>query len=171
MKYITGNLLDITRGIIVHGCNCHGVMGSGVARAIRDKYPSVFNAYQDRFFRHGLYLGTTQFVMHDSTPYQDRRGLLWWASYELPTELVICNAMTQHDYGPDGSRYVDYDAISSCFFQVAMAAKKLDLPIYLPLIGAGLGGGSWAEISRRIEQATQRLDVTVVTLDGVIPTT
>jgi O-acetyl-ADP-ribose deacetylase (regulator of RNase III) len=29
-----GSLLDAT-GIIVHGCNCQGVMGSGVALAIK----------------------------------------------------------------------------------------------------------------------------------------
>lgn len=167
MKYITGNLLDITRGIIVHGCNCQGVMGSGVAQAIRKKYPLVYDMYQDRHLAAGLQLGTTQFL----TSRISLEGLHYWPSELLPTDLVICNAMTQYGYGSDGSRYVDYDAISSCFFQVAMAERQLDLPIYLPLIGAGLGGGSWAEISRRVEQATQGLDVTVVTLDGVIPTT
>lgn len=39
IEYRKGNLLDITSGVIVHGCNMRGVMGSGVALAIRNKYP------------------------------------------------------------------------------------------------------------------------------------
>lgn len=31
----TGNILDVREGIIVHGCNLKGVMGSGLALQIK----------------------------------------------------------------------------------------------------------------------------------------
>jgi len=35
IKVNKGNLLDVTSGIIVHGCNAKSVMGSGVALAVK----------------------------------------------------------------------------------------------------------------------------------------
>ena len=32
IEYRKGNLLDVTSGLIAHGVNCQGVMGSGVAK-------------------------------------------------------------------------------------------------------------------------------------------
>ena len=44
--------MDITTvdfGVIVHQVNCQGVMGSGVAKAIRDKWPQVFTSYYSKY--------------------------------------------------------------------------------------------------------------------------
>lgn len=38
IKYIKGSLLDTDAKIIVHGCNCQGVMGSGVAKQLKKNY-------------------------------------------------------------------------------------------------------------------------------------
>jgi O-acetyl-ADP-ribose deacetylase (regulator of RNase III) len=46
MKFLSGNLLDVNDGIIVHGCNCQGVWGSGVAKQMKEKYPEAFTKYQ-----------------------------------------------------------------------------------------------------------------------------
>ena len=35
-----GNILD-AKGIIMHGCNAQGVMGSGLAKDIRERWPAV----------------------------------------------------------------------------------------------------------------------------------
>ena len=40
-----GNLLEQTKGVIIHGCNCQGVMSSGIALQIRNKWPGVFETY------------------------------------------------------------------------------------------------------------------------------
>jgi len=146
MKEIEGNLLDITRGIIVHGCNCQGVMGSGVALAVKTKYKEVFKAYSNTEPALGRVVICTSVIDDVCEKYK------MWVDQTLPKELYIVNALTQNSYGSDGKRYVDYDAISACFYQVKMVAKELKLPVYFPLIGAGLGGGDWAEISKRIDQ-------------------
>jgi O-acetyl-ADP-ribose deacetylase (regulator of RNase III) len=47
LHYKKGNLLEVKEGIITHGVNCQGVMGSGVALAIKQKYPSAFYSYKN----------------------------------------------------------------------------------------------------------------------------
>ena len=45
IKFVTGDLLDKAENgdydIIVHGCNCFCVMGSGIAAQIRERYPEA----------------------------------------------------------------------------------------------------------------------------------
>ena len=36
IQYKKGDLLSVTKGIIAHGCNAQGVMGSGVALQIKN---------------------------------------------------------------------------------------------------------------------------------------
>ena len=43
IKYIKGDILNVTEGIIVQQVNCFGVMGAGLAKQIRDKWPSVYD--------------------------------------------------------------------------------------------------------------------------------
>lgn len=45
--YKKGNVLDTTDRYIVHGCNSRKVMGSGVALAIRQKYPKAYEDYKN----------------------------------------------------------------------------------------------------------------------------
>ena len=47
IKVKLGDICSVNSGIIVHGCNAQGVMGSGVAKAIRLKYPQVFEDYKN----------------------------------------------------------------------------------------------------------------------------
>ena len=42
LHYRNGNLLNASQKVIAHQVNCQGKMGSGAAKAIRDKYPKVY---------------------------------------------------------------------------------------------------------------------------------
>lgn len=148
LEYKIGNLLDVTKGHIVHGCNAQGVMGSGVAAAIKDKYPAVFEGYRQQYEELGLVLG-------------DARGFV------VGDGLVVWNAITQQNYGnPEDKRHVSYDAIAECFEIInrdaAVIEKMLNVEphIHIPLIGAGLGGGKW-EIIEKIIEETVTIPVTV----------
>ena len=46
VKVVYGNLLDSSAKYICHQVNCKGVMGSGVAKQIKEKWPSVFRRYK-----------------------------------------------------------------------------------------------------------------------------
>ena len=124
IKYKKGNLLDVTEGIIMHGCNCRGVMGSGVALAVKKKYPNVFQQYRN--------------LCNDV---DEQSKLLAYSQYiRLNSELWIINAFTQDGFGGQ-SRNVSYDAVNDIFSDFARLSSGWTL--HIPKIGAGLGGGEW----------------------------
>lgn len=133
---INSSLLDETTGIIVHGVNCRGRMGAGIALGIRKKYPQVFTSYirfGDRArWKPYILLGEVDFV-------------------QITDRLVVANAFIQEDYGHDSKRYASYDAIDTCFAAINQYANKFNLPVKYPKIGAGLAGGCWSIISSIID--------------------
>lgn len=151
--YKKGNLLDVTKGHIIHGCNAQGVQGAGVALAIRNKYPNCYNDYRSIYEDEGLELG-------QAYPYCPN------------TDLIIWNAITQEYFGNDDHRYASYDAIQTCFESINKVVIETDLnivkEIHSPLIGAGLAHGNWEIISKIIEE-TCTVPVTVWLLDVKLP--
>jgi hypothetical protein len=63
--YKQGDLLDCIEKVIVHGCNAQGVMGSGVALAIRKKYPDAARAYFDMKDKGRMQLGCCTYCPQD----------------------------------------------------------------------------------------------------------
>ncbi len=157
MKVISGNLLSNQHGILVHGCNCQGVMGGGIAASIRSQYPEVYARYAEKYHRTGLPLGDVQLVWNPQLAAQfgaAARSHLSTADQasDLPKHLVVANAMTQEFYGRDPDVvYVDYDAVFSAFARIRLLARDTSLPVRFPLIGAGLANGDWRTIQNAIK--------------------
>ena len=130
IEYINGYLLQTDVQHIIHGCNSLGVMGSGVALAIRKKYPKAFRDYSDCYNSAGLHLGQIIVSAQDDGK-------------------VIYNAITQKNFGSDKSKvYVSYWAIAEVFRQIeSWGVGK----IAMPKIGAGRAHGDWNVISAIIE--------------------
>jgi len=104
--------------VIAHGCNAQGVMGSGVAAAVKAQFPEAYNVYSRYVRSSGL--GKVISV--------ETKGI--W----------VANCITQEFYGRDHSkRYVSYDAVYDCFEELANHFK--DKVVNFPLIGGGLGNG------------------------------
>jgi O-acetyl-ADP-ribose deacetylase (regulator of RNase III) len=130
IEYIKGDLLETNIKHIIHGCNSHGVMRSGVAKVLREKYPTAFQDYNDCYNNHGLELGAIIVSVQNDGK-------------------VIHNAITQKDYGRRDDRvYVSYWAIAEVFRKINQWGIK---EIALPMIGAGLANGDWKVISAIIE--------------------
>lgn len=154
-----GNLMNVASGHIVHGCNAQGVMGSGVALAVKLKYRHVFEHYRARYELQGV-------------------GLNLGEAYPVPINdnLIVWNAITQDKYGY-GTRQTSYDAVATCFEQIntgitaAFVLNHLSPPteIHIPLIGAGRGGGNW-EIIREIIEQTMSYPVTLWMPDDTVDT-
>jgi O-acetyl-ADP-ribose deacetylase (regulator of RNase III) len=141
IEYRTGDLLAVKKGHIVHGCNAEGVMGAGVARLIKEKYPKCYSEYKTHSIENGLKLGTNVPYVHDD-------------------DLVIWNAITQEHCGGI-FRQVSYDAIETCFSDINKKVKSVpyDTTINIPMIGAGLANGNWKIIETIISET---LDVPVI---------
>lgn len=131
MKYVKGDLLSVTSGIIVHGCNAQGVMGSGVAKAIKAKYPGAYQKYYSEYLAGLLVPG-------------------WISIYNPTNQLTIVSGITQEYYGRDKNVvYVDYDSLAEVFRKVKSIWPGV--PVHIPKIGAGLANGDWEIISRIID--------------------
>jgi O-acetyl-ADP-ribose deacetylase (regulator of RNase III) len=130
-----GDLLSVEKGIIVHGCNAQGVMGSGVARLIRDKYPTAYTLYRSTYESRGLKVGEVIYL-------------------RVNENLMIANAITQQNFGGDPRVvYVNYERLRDCFSDVAKLASLTSLPVHFPLIGCGLANGDWNVVSKIIDEA------------------
>lgn len=145
-----GDLLAVPRGILVHGCNARGVMGSGIARSIREQFPLAYEDYLTRHKKFGLRLGDVILT-------------------RIGDERHIASAITQESYGRDPAvRYVSYDAIEQSFKVIALWAHSLKLPIHFPLIGCGLANGEWPEVARRIERAAPEAGLHLWVQEGAL---
>lgn len=135
------NLMDVTHGIIAHGCNAKGVMGSGVAKQIKTKYHAAYLAYLhdlDKLAELNLpIVGSTGFV-------------------RVTRDVVVANMITQEYYGSDGRQYVSYKAIRDTMTDVLNQSKKFELDVHIPyMVGAGLGGGDLATIKTIYEECSK----------------
>lgn len=131
MEIIIGDLLDSKADIIAHQVNCQGKMGSGVAKAIRNKYPEVYDEYCK--FRPKR-LGKCQIVV-------------------CKDGSLVANLYGQDKYGYDGKQYTDIKALFQCLvklreFAKATGKKSIALPYG---IGCGLGGANWDEVSNILD--------------------
>lgn len=133
IKLNVGNLVDVTDGILVHGVNAQGKMNSGVAKDIRARFPKAYLEYMDAYKANGLALGDVIY-------------------YRSNDNLVIANAVTQKYYGFDGKKYVDYKAVEKCFTKINKYALDNGYSkVSFPMIGCGLGGGAWGDVSQIID--------------------
>lgn len=136
--YVKGNLLDSNCDYICHQVNCQGVMGSGIARQIRERWPEVYESYRDFYedcvWRNRNMLGNIDFVP------------IW------NTKQMVINMFCQDKCGYDGERYTSYDAFATALYNIAYKVDE-GCGIGFPKnIGCGLGGGNWKVISALIEE-------------------
>ena len=122
MNYITQDLLKVRSGIITHQVNCQGVMGSGIALKIKNKWPNVFWKYsQFKNWKPGM----IQLV-------------------PVNAKLWVCNLAGQEFYGHD-KLYTDYDAVKEAYqklynWAIEHKIEKIHVPY---LMGCNRAGGNW----------------------------
>lgn len=139
---------NTTSGVVVHGCNAQMVQNSGIARQLRDAYPIVYASYRTHCAAYptpASRLGTVDIV-------------------RVKDGLWVANCITQLHYGRDGAKYASPAAIATSLnllYQRIIAGDETppDMPVYMPLIGCGLGGLDWeadvAPIVSAVANATQ----------------
>jgi O-acetyl-ADP-ribose deacetylase (regulator of RNase III) len=157
MKEVTGNILRLAGqgefDLIVHGCNCEGIMGAGLAKQISEEYPAAKDADQNSS---GI------------TPDQKLGGVVGVTVYSNENPAVvftILNGYTQRNArGARGEVLVDYDAVRSVFRTVGN--NYPNYRIAYPKIGAGKAHGDWDTIKAIIDEELDGLDHTLVVFDG-----
>lgn len=134
MYTIEGDLLDVEKGTILQQVNCMGVMGSGLALAIKNKYPKVFECYKKSCDNY-----QTTCKHH---PNERMLGCIQRVNV-IPAKLDVVNVFGQCGYGGD-KVHTDYQALDCAFgtLRKMIDDEGLRLPIYAPyLFGCGLANG------------------------------
>jgi len=150
ITYVEGDLLVAAKAgkfdAIVHGCNCFCTQKKGIA-------PLIAKAF-----------GSDKFPLETKQYKGDRTklGKIDYQTVTLPSQqpLTIINAYTQYDYR--GEKPFDPLSFRHCMQAINSLFKGAH--IGMPLIGAGLAGGDWDEISKIIAAELTNCQVTVVRL-------
>lgn len=106
IKHIKCDIFNSGADMICHQVNCQGIMGSGIAKQVREKYPVVYEEYKKKcdIYSPKALLGIAQFVGTQSkhnTPF-----------------LGIFNLYAQENFGYDGKQYTNYNALYKCLEKV-----------------------------------------------------
>lgn len=156
IKIVQGNLLDANENIIVHQVNCQGVMGGGVAKQIKEKWPNVYDHYKRM----------VKTVDELSIPREKLLGEVCW---DMIQEKIrdgghvkwIASIFGQLDYNRNAERKLqtDYDALKKGFITVADNASWCGESVAMPyMIGCGRGGGDWSKVLEMIREIFEPLE-------------
>lgn len=154
MEYVVGDLCDALEfgevDAIGHQANCFNTMNSGVAKALRNRWPEVYQA-------------DCQTIKGD----RSKLGDLTLATVKVDGgHGLVYNLYGQYNYGYDAKGYTNYEALRG-----ALMNMRDDLltgvgltHVGFPKIGAGLGGGDWDTIAEIIDQVFKDFTVRIYVL-------
>lgn len=143
LQHTKGNLLTLAeRGkfdIIVHGCNCQNTMGSGIAKEIRERFPSAYDV---------------------DTAYHEKKKLIPYLklgnfTHTRVGSFTIVNAYTQYDYLPRGVDHFEYASFAVILQKLLYLYPNYDFGF--PYIGMGLAGGDKDRIISMLEEFAKEL--------------
>lgn len=136
MRIVDGNLLDADVNCIIHQTNCQGIMGGGVAKEVRARYPKVYEQYKDLCSRSNpkALMGTCQFI-------------------NIGEEKYLVNLFGQNGINPAwylGGQVTNYDAICHGAEEIRdfMDSHNLTTAAVPYKMGAVRGGGKWEIIDQ-----------------------
>lgn len=129
------DLLDSGADILVNAVNTQGIMGAGLAKQFKQRYPSMYAEYRKR-----CQLGLVRVGAIDAHVIED----------ESPGRVIIANFPTkQHWRDPSKLQWIESGLVALRQITVESGARS----IAVPPLGCGLGGLQWDEVSSRIIQS------------------
>lgn len=141
MQFITGNILDIDRGVIVHQVDDQGRFYSPLARDLNQLYPQV---------RENYLLWISSLIVYKTNPL----GLAQLT--QITSKLGVASLVAQYGYGNfarTGIVYTQYNAFqTACTRLMQELFIPDDVPFYFPEhIGCDQAGGNWPQIAAIID--------------------
>ena len=139
--------------LIPHCCNDLGVMGAGVAKALKDMWPAVFYSYESM----PMDLGKAGFVPVE------------YDSFDDVTKFVVNMIGQTNVRGNGNDKPVRYAALLDAMREIVQYINlfKIENPIIHTIkFGSDLAGGDWRVIEPLIEEILlPHMDVTICVLD------
>lgn len=137
MKYFKGDALEAKNvDAIMHGCNCLGAMGAGIALQVKNRFPEAYEVYKEMERTIGLHPG--------------------WFSVCDVYDPPIVNLHTQDVVGK-GSARLEWIELSITRFKETLPIVRHQRKFAMPKIGAGLGGLNWNDVEQLLIVLEKRL--------------
>jgi hypothetical protein len=150
-------LEEVTKGVILQQVNAQGVMGSGFAKAIRDKWPAVWDEYH-------------QWCLPNPTAAESAAMLGKTLLVEVEDGLFVANIVGQNRFyrqgEPRGTRFTSYDAVDKALTDLAEVLQGLPVSLHFPLLGSDRGGGHWPVVKEIIKHRLSGFELTLWLLAG-----
>lgn len=150
IKLMEGNLFDTDANIIAHQVNCQGVMGSGVARQIKERYPWSFRYYYEfckKVKDPNILLGICYALQNPNVDKQ---------------RPIIAHLFGQSKYGMDGVCYTNVESLKQALSELARFCIEGKYKVAMPYkIGCARGGADWDRVSRIIEEIFTDIDIDI----------
>lgn len=141
IEYHIGDLLTSDCTYIMHQANCQHVMGGGIARQIKEKFPFAYAADL-------------------ATPKGDKTklGTISLGRSYIPPLRYIINLYGQYGYGAyDKDTSTDIIALGNALIKAAEFLKQEEnklglenIKVGIPRLGCGLGGAKWKDVEALI---------------------
>lgn len=135
IKIVHSDITNAKRGFILHGVNCMGHMGAGVALAIKNRWPEVFEEYR-------------LMCQKNEGEINELLGGIQRVQVKSNSDLCVINCFTQLRWGKTAR--ASYDAIESCMDKV-VSMMYLGEEVHFPAIGCGYGKLQWSVVERIID--------------------
>ncbi len=139
-----GNIFESKATVLVNPVNCKGIMGAGLAKEFKQRFPKNFEKYNKICKNGWLYPGDVYICWEDAK--------------------VIVNAATKYHY----REYSDIEYIHRILKTLREAIinhvqeNKEILVVAIPKLGCGLGDLIWAEVKPLFIKYLSDIDLTVI---------
>lgn len=165
IKIVEGNIFDSKANFIVHQTNCQGVMGSGVALQVAERFPHVEKEYMKyvRYCKknHIEPLGTVQYVPNEVwalimvDTMKNNNVIAFDTNYQY-----IVNLFGQSTFGE--GLHTDLKALKKALMDVREKAEKIGATVAMPYkIGSCRGGAKWDDVYTIIKKVFEKSSVDV----------
>lgn len=122
------NILNSKDDAIVNPVNCKGVMGAGLAKEIKERYPKAYSDYR--------ILCKNERIRPGIVTYTEENG-----------KYILAFPTKDHWKDPSKMEYIE-----SGLESLVEVIKRLQLTsIAIPALGCGLGGLEWCNVRKKIE--------------------
>lgn len=129
IRYIEGDIFNSPAQVVVNTVNTVGVMGKGIAKEYKDRYPEMFRLYKEACRNKKLTIG---------------KLMLWYGE-----DRWILNFPTKEDWR--GKSKIEYIEKGLQEFCEHYADYNID-SIAFPKLGCGNGGLDWEDVKQLMEK-------------------
>lgn len=149
IEYIKGDAVKALQNgdinVLLHVVNCQGVMGSGIAKQIKEEYPEVYKLYRRNYEESNVFLGQVLGV-------------------DVGEGKCVVNLHAQGRYGFD-KRHLNYGALSITLNKTADHYTYSSPIIGLPCkMGCDRAGGDWEVVLEMVQYYFKNFRVKVYSL-------